>query len=92
MCGFGKTSEKEERVKMQKADAKSGAKCFFHLLLQKLSELSLSVGIGVCQMSDEFFFLQNEACPVYKEECSPLPGMYCLLRQGSLSSPSSYQF
>ena len=45
MCGFGKTSEKEERVKMQK-------------VLQKLSELSLSVGIGVCQMSDEFFFFR----------------------------------
>ena len=59
MCGFGKTSEKEERVKMQKADAKSGAKCFFHLLLQKLSELSLSVGIGVC-LSNQVSFVSSE--------------------------------
>ena len=68
MCGFGKTSEKEERVKMQK-------------VLQKLSELSLSVGIGVCQMSDEFFFLQNnQLALLLSSSCSP-PISTCRLTQ-----------
>ena len=36
--------------------------------------------LAVYQQSFRLGFFQNEACPVYKEERSLLPGMYCLLQ------------
>ena len=73
MCGFGKTSEKEERVKMQKADAKSAAETF--------RTLSFCWHWGLSVKSDEFFFLQNnQLALLLSSSCSP-PISTCRLTQ-----------